>query len=748
MSIRRNRTPVRPKARRNELYMKRQAEERNGKSDAQGVEEREQKRQKEVKPMESENTGGASSSRDHTQPEQLGDQPAESATNKSVPDVTGPSRKEREEHEVTHCSYRNWCEHCVKGRGREDGHHRKTSVHERPEIPTIAMDYCFMGKEDKKPLTILVIKDNDSKAMKAFSTSQKGSSDGDIVKKIQRLIDDQWGRRTIIFKADKEAAIRELRDRVRDVRTDETVVEHSAKGDSQSNSIAERAVQDFEGLMRTWLSALQDKYRANIPADHPIIAFLVEYIGEMYNNTHIGPDGKTPYKRIKGRESTKQLIPFGEKVLYKREKPTSKKNKLEEKFKEGIWAGVLGTSKEHIILTESGPKIARTIRRMEDDEKYDLDLLNKVVGKPIADLEHDAQEDSEVDKDASVECQVKESESEERFQEEMYETKRRWKITKEDIDKHGIAPGCLGCRTIKAGLPRQNHNENCRKRIEEEIMKTQEGRARVDRSNARITEQIAMQIEQEDTEMKTEKTMSSKGDSQRDTARDVEEPTIKARSRGESSTTTDNTQTKDDELPIHPKDRSTDVKLKEKRRNEDEEEDKQGEKRRRLGRLSKGKQWLHWKKEMEDAFSEEPKMQGASSKQLQGGPIMTVYVQDDHEEYFIDDVYGKILDPDKARKARLEELRYFKKMGVYEKCDIRECWINTGKNPIKVRWIDTNKTNDPIQEVYRSRLVAKEYKTSNRPELYSGTPPVDLLRMVISKVADAQSDQFRWCKTY
>ena len=39
-----------------------------------------------------------------------------------------------------------------------------------------------MGK-DKKTLTILVVKDNDSKAMKAFCTSQKGSGDGEIIKK-------------------------------------------------------------------------------------------------------------------------------------------------------------------------------------------------------------------------------------------------------------------------------------------------------------------------------------------------------------------------------------------------------------------------------------------------------------------------------------------------------------------------------------------------------------------------------------
>ena len=127
---------------------------------------------------------------------------------------------------------------------------------------------------------------------------------------------------------------------------------------------------------------------------------------------------------------------------------------------------------------------------------------------------------------------------------------------------------------------------------------------------------------------------------------------------------------------------------------------------------------------------------------------MTLYVQGNHEEYFIDDVYGKVLESEKVRKARLEELRYFRKMKVYEKCDIRECWANTGKNPIKTRWIDTNKTNDPVDENYRSRLVAKEYKTSERPKLYSGTPPVELIRMLISKIADSQLDKQRWCPKY
>ena len=30
-----------------------------------------------------------------------------------------PSQAEKEEHEMTHLPFRNWCRHCVRGRGKE-----------------------------------------------------------------------------------------------------------------------------------------------------------------------------------------------------------------------------------------------------------------------------------------------------------------------------------------------------------------------------------------------------------------------------------------------------------------------------------------------------------------------------------------------------------------------------------------------------------------------------------------------------
>ena len=67
--------------------MKRHAEEKREEGSMEEPEGREQKRQKEAEPMESEITGGSSSSRDSINPKTSDYQDAESAKNKNVPNV-------------------------------------------------------------------------------------------------------------------------------------------------------------------------------------------------------------------------------------------------------------------------------------------------------------------------------------------------------------------------------------------------------------------------------------------------------------------------------------------------------------------------------------------------------------------------------------------------------------------------------------------------------------------------------------
>lgn len=96
-----------------------------------------------------------------------------------------------------------------------------------------------------------------------------------------------------------------------------------------------------------------------------------------------------------------------------------------------------------------------------------------------------------------------------------------------------------------------------------------------------------------------------------------------------------------------------------------------------------------------------------------------------------DDVSGKALDPEQVKRARREEIDYVHKMGLYKKDLVSECYNETGKPPITVRWIDINK-GDVDSPNYRSRLVAREINTYKRDDLFAATPPLEALKTILS----------------
>ena len=116
-----------------------------------------------------------------------------------------------------------------------------------------------------------------------------------------------------------------------------------------------------------------------------------------------------------------------------------------------------------------------------------------------------------------------------------------------------------------------------------------------------------------------------------------------------------------------------------------------------------------------------------------------------------DDVSGKALDPKQVVKARAQEMKYVKDLEVYEFATVEECRRVTGRSPIKSRWIDINKGDD-LNPNYRSRWVAKEFRTNDDFELFAATPPLDALRYVISLAASMKqgalmsNDVSRTCK--
>ena len=53
---------------------------------------------------------------------------------------------------------------------------------------------------------------------------------------------------------------------------------------------------------------------------------------------------------------------------------------------------------------------------------------------------------------------------------------------------------------------------------------------------------------------------------------------------------------------------------------------------------------------------------------------------------------------------------------------------------MEVRWVDINKQDD-ASPLYRSRLVAKDFKKGKHPDLCTAAPPLELLRKLVSLAA-------------
>ena len=115
---------------------------------------------------------------------------------------------------------------------------------------------------------------------------------------------------------------------------------------------------------------------------------------------------------------------------------------------------------------------------------------------------------------------------------------------------------------------------------------------------------------------------------------------------------------------------------------------------------------------------------------LEKDGVDAIYYIDAWGQYF-DEGSGKQLEPKGVTKARIEEMVEVAKHKLYDKVPLQECWDETGKAPIKVRWLDINK-GDELNPEYRSRLVAMELKRDNRKDLFAPTPPLEAKKLLFA----------------
>ena len=117
------------------------------------------------------------------------------------------------------------------------------------------------------------------------------------------------------------------------------VPELTHPGESQSNGLAERAVETVVDHTRTLILALETHVKIHIPAQHAVMAWAVEHSAYLLNKYLLGSDGHTAYGRLHGKETSERLCEFGERVLWF--VPKAIRSKLDQRWRYGFFWGDL-----------------------------------------------------------------------------------------------------------------------------------------------------------------------------------------------------------------------------------------------------------------------------------------------------------------------------------------------------------------------------------------------------------------------
>ena len=401
----------------------------------------------------------------------------EARTIKGKRPVRQPTREEYEEHMRTHLPFRKWCPHCAKGKRKNDPR-RTDKEREENEVPTMSWDYMEQrgkdGKieniEDGRNKTLIGI-DRVNKWISAIVVPKKGI-DPYAVGAVGREINNS-GFNRVIVKSVQEPAIRALLEAVKNERGDELTLESKVEmipekspvAESRANGEVERYVQTVQGQVRTLKTALESRYQMKIGEAHNVLPWLIMYAAILINICSIGEDGKTAYERRRGKSFKREIPEFGESIWYLRP-GSAGKDKLDERWGDGVYLGIIEESLEIYVGTKEGIIKVRTFARRGEADRWRKKEIEEMVGVPWEPVPGRGMKEVKskvhiagvgAGEDIIEEPQLRGA------------IPRRMRFDADDLDKYGYTFGCPGCRAKNRGDIAVNHSEECRRRIEEKI---------------------------------------------------------------------------------------------------------------------------------------------------------------------------------------------------------------------------------------------------------------------------------------
>ena len=131
-----------------------------------------------------------------------------------------------------------------------------------------------------------------------------------------------------------------------------------------------------KGHFRTVKSCLESKIGFKIPVQHPLVAWLVRHAAFLVTWCSRGHDGRTAYQRVKAHDFRTRLMAFGEFCRFKnRNHEPVASTSGGSRFHSGIFLGIDQRTGQYMIFSDDGIKLARTVVRVPEKEKWDKSAL-------------------------------------------------------------------------------------------------------------------------------------------------------------------------------------------------------------------------------------------------------------------------------------------------------------------------------------------------------------------------------------
>ncbi|CAK0814821.1 unnamed protein product, partial [Prorocentrum cordatum] len=641
-------------------------------------------------------------------PAEASEPAAQAVLEESVPvrvkkDPVKPSLAEQRTHELVHIPARSWCWVCVRSKFTDDPHYK--AGHERTG-DEVQIDYYFLGQ-----LSILNMVHMNSQAIHGIM-GPKGT-DAYMVKTAVATLEN-WGLDRIVLKHDQEASITALAREIKAQRKAPTMIESAQRANHHGVGGVERANEELGKQIRALLFSVGDNYKRELPADHGLLPWLIRHAGWQLNRFAVHGNGKTTYEVLKGRPYRGELVNFAESVWARDPTPTSK---LQPRWHAAVWLGKTEVSDEHLVAGPTRTTRVRTVRRRPEGERFVLEELDKFAGVPW-DM-HRAPQIGIVPAGAP---QVEPNQQrlmpppppppvalpaagpEALVPPAMVGPAppagpggaglRSTYNTRALIDKYGWTPMCPRCVT---GMG--SHSEECRKRIENELRKEEMARAAAEAAPSSAAAGAAPT------------------------------PAAAGAAPGPAAGAGDGRPGSSGDASMAPRDDQGEASAKRPRQTA----------AITVGSLAVGAfveinpctyEGLDQQSHEElETVTEIESCEPLEIGMFEVSPVepAAITVLPDTEKHVYDARSGKELPRDLVRRGREAEIEEMRRHGVFEEVRVAE---SRGK-VVRFKWVEDLRAKDGAPFV-RSRGVAMEINTYGREDCNAGTPPIAIVRAIVS----------------